>query len=82
MTIANTHSSADRSRWIAVILTGFVTLSAITIQWGVVTAKLDNVEKRLDEFIADARATRANYTELERRVAFLEGRSSKLEASQ
>jgi hypothetical protein len=47
---------------------------AITIQWGVVTAKLQQVEKRLDELIVEARALRTEYQSIERRVSYLEGR--------
>ena len=41
-----------------------------------VTTKLDQVEKRRDEFIAEASQLRSEYRDMERRVAFLEGRES------
>jgi hypothetical protein len=47
---------------------------AVTVQWGVVTTKLDHVERRLDELIVEARSLRAEYQAIERRVSYLEGR--------
>lgn len=73
----STNGSNGRSRWAAVILTGSLALVAFTVQWGVVNARLDGVEKRLDELIVETRAMRSAYADLERRVAFLEGRASK-----
>ncbi len=46
---------------------------AISVQWGVVNTKLDNLEKRLDEMIFESRTLRNEYSKIERRVAFLEG---------
>jgi len=62
------------SRWAGVALTALLAVLAFTVQWGVVTAKLDHVEKRLDELIVEARALRAEYQAIERRVSYLEGR--------
>jgi len=59
--------------WAGVLLTALAALVAITIQWGVVTTKLDNLEKRLDEMILEARALRSEYQAIERRLAYLEG---------
>lgn len=64
------------SRWAGVALTALVAVLAFTVQWGVVTAKLDHVEKRLDELIVEARALRTEYQAIERRVSFLEGRQN------
>ena len=50
------------------------TVLAVTVQWGVVTTKLDHVEQRLDELLVEARALRTEYQSIERRVSFLEGR--------
>ena len=61
------------SRWAGVIVTAAIAVLAFTVQWGVVTTKLDHVEKRLDELIVEARALRAEYQSIERRVAYLEG---------
>ncbi len=61
------------SRWVGVIVTAAIAVCAFTVQWGVVTTKLDHVEKRLDELIIEARALRAEYQSIERRVAYLEG---------
>jgi len=64
------------SRWADVALTALLAVLAFTVQWGVVTAKLDHVEKRLDELIVEARALRTEYQAIERRVSFLEGRQN------
>ncbi|WP_428937772.1 hypothetical protein [Fontivita pretiosa] len=71
--------SEDRSNriewsgWAAVFVTALFGLIAVTIQWGVVTTKLDNLEKRLDEMIFESRSLRAEYQAVERRLALLEG---------
>lgn len=62
-------------RWAAVLLTAALAVLAMTVQWGVVTTKLDHVEKRLDELIVEARSLRAEYQAIERRISWLEGRS-------
>jgi hypothetical protein len=66
------------SRWAGVALTALLAVLAFSVQWGVVTAKLDHVEKRLDELIVEARAVRAEYQAIERRVSYLEGRQNSL----
>ncbi len=65
-----------RVRWAGLALTAGLAVAALIVQWGVVTTKLDQVEKRLDEFIAEASELRSEYRDMERRVAFLEGRES------
>jgi len=70
------NNGAGRSRWAAVILTALLALATVTVQWGMVNARLDGVEKRLDELIVESRLMRGAYADLERRVAFLEGRAS------
>ena len=37
-----------RVRWAGVALTAGLAIAALIVQWGVVTTKLDQVEKRLD----------------------------------
>jgi len=61
-------------RWAAIALTVGMAALAVTVQWGVVTTKLDHVERRLDELILEARTLRAEYQAIERRVSYLEGR--------
>jgi len=61
-------------RWASVVIPVVFAVLAVTVQWGVVTTKLDHVEQRLDELIVEARALRSEYQSIERRVAFLEGR--------
>ena len=60
--------------WGSVLVTSLVALVAITVHWGVVTTKLDNLEKRLDEMIFESRSIREQYQSMERRLATLEGR--------
>lgn len=62
------------ARWAGVLVTIILAAGAMTIQWGVVTTKLQQVEKRLDEFLGEARALRTEYQSIERRVSYLEGR--------
>lgn len=64
------------ARWAGVVLTIVLAAVAVTVQWGVVTTKLDHVEQRLDELIVEARALRSEYQSIERRVSYLEGRLS------
>ncbi|MEP0848343.1 MAG: hypothetical protein HRF50_16160 [Phycisphaerae bacterium] len=80
LAIRSTASSPrpDWSRWAGVVLTALLAVLAFTVQWGVVTAKLDHVEKRLDELIVEARALRSEYQAIERRVSYLEGRQNGL----
>lgn len=75
---ANTNGTKINGphRWAALILTALIAMLALTVQWGVVTTKLDHVEKRLDELIMEARALRSEYQSMERRISFLEGRAS------
>jgi len=72
MTASAPHRNG--SRWAGVIVTIAIAALAFTVQWGVVTTKLDHVEKRLDELIVEARALRGEYQAVERRVSYLEGR--------
>ena len=52
---------------LALALVGFI------VQWGIVTTKLDQVERRLDDLVAELRGLRQEYQSIERRVSFLEG---------
>jgi hypothetical protein len=61
-------------RWSGVVIPGVIAVLAVTVQWGVVTTKLDHVEMRLDELLIEARALRTEYQSIERRVSYLEGR--------
>ena len=63
-------------RLAGVVVTVVLACLAVTVQWGVVTTKLDHVEQRLDELIVEARALRTEYQSIERRVSYLEGRLS------
>ena len=62
------------SRWASVVIPVAIGVLALTVQWGVVTTKLDHVERRLDELLLEARGLRSEYQSIVRRVSFLEGR--------
>lgn len=64
-----------------VLVTVVLAAGAMTVQWGVVTTKLQQVEKRLDEFIGEARSIRADYQAMERRISYLEGKVAGLNAA-
>lgn len=63
-------------RWVGAMSTLIIAVLAFSAQWGVVTAKLDQLEKRLNDFIVEARALRAEHYGIERRVSYLEGRAN------
>ncbi|TVQ33883.1 MAG: hypothetical protein EA376_01225 [Phycisphaeraceae bacterium] len=67
------HNGDGRVHRAALGLTALLALVAFTIQWGVVSARLDGVEKRLDEIIVEIQSMRLVYTDFDRRLSFLEG---------
>jgi len=73
--------NATKARWAGVLVTIILAAGAMTIQWGVVTTKLQQLEKRMDEFIGEARSIRAEYQAMERRVSYLEGKVSGMAAT-
>lgn len=73
-------TNGTRARWAGVLVTIVIAAGAMTVQWGVVTANLQQVEKRLDELIVEARLLRTEYQAMERRVAFLEGKVAGMSA--
>jgi len=66
--------NGTKARWAGVLVTIILAAGAMTIQWGVVTTKLQQLEKRMDEFIGEARSIRTEYQAMERRVSYLEGK--------
>ena len=74
MSETNGKNGDAKARWASVAVTLIVAAGAMTVQWGVVTTKLQQVEKRLDEFIGEARALRTEYQSMEHRLSYLEGR--------
>ncbi len=75
MTEGKTHKT-EWPRWVGAMSTLLVAVLAFSVQWGVVTAKLDQLEKRLDEFLIEVRSLRTEYQGVERRVSYLEGRAN------
>ena len=49
----NSNGQNGSARWAGVVVTVVLAAGAMTVQWGVVTTKLQQVEKRLDEFIGE-----------------------------
>lgn len=84
MAESNGHNGAKLNggaRWAGVLVTIILAAGAMTIQWGVVTTKLQQVEKRLDEFIGEARSIRADYQAMGLRISYLEGKVAGLNAA-
>lgn len=79
MTDSDTRRPIEWAGWAGVLLTALSALVAITVQWGVVNTKLDNMEKRLDEMIFEARTLRSEYQSIERRLSMLEGQHRSIE---
>lgn len=74
MSETNGRNGDAKARWASVAVTLIVAAGAMTVQWGVVTTKLQQVEKRLDEFLGEARSLRSEYQAMERRLSYLEGK--------
>ena len=68
------NGPSGSARWAGVIVTIVLAAGAMTVQWGVVTTKLQQLEKRMDEFLGEARTIRAEYQAMERRISYLEGK--------
>ena len=63
-----------KARWAGVGLTALIGILALTVQWGVVTTKLDQVGRQLDSLTVEIRSLRSDIYSIERRVSYLEGR--------
>jgi len=63
-----------RVRWAGIGLTALIGVLALTVQWGVVTTKLDQVGRQLDDLTVEIRSMRGDLVSIERRVSYLEGR--------
>ncbi len=63
-----------RVRWAGIGLTALIGILALTVQWGVVTTKLDQVGRQLDSLTVEIRSLRGDLVSIERRVSYLEGR--------
>ena len=74
--MAPRHNANGWPRWAGIVVTVALAALALTVQWGVVTTKLEHVEKRLDELILEARALRSEYQSIERRLSYLEGKAN------
>ena len=79
--MAEGNGQNGSARWAGVVVTVVLAAGAMTIQWGVVTTKLQQLEKRMDEFIGEARSIRNEYQAMERRVSYLEGKVSGMAAT-
>ena len=63
-----------KARWAGIGLTALIGILALTVQWGVVTTKLDQVGRQLDDLTVEIRSLRGDLVSIERRVSYLEGR--------
>ncbi len=63
-----------KARWAGIGLTALIGILALTVQWGVVTTKLDQVARQLDGLTVEIRSLRGDLISIERRVSYLEGR--------
>jgi hypothetical protein len=68
------QASNGRVRWAGIGLTALIGILALTVQWGVVTTKLDQVVRQLDGLTIEIRSMRGDLVSIERRVSYLEGR--------
>ncbi len=56
------------------VVTAVMALLAFTVQWGMVTTKLDHLDSRLTELLVESRAAGDRDAAFERRLSTLEGR--------
>ena len=68
------HATNGKARWAGIGLTALIGVLALTVQWGVVTTKLDQVGRQLDSLAVEIRSLRSDIYSIERRVSYLEGR--------
>ena len=68
------HTTNGKARWAGIGLTALIGVLALTVQWGVVTTKLDQVGRQLDSLAVEIRSLRSDIYSIERRVSYLEGR--------
>lgn len=59
--------------WVAIALTAGSMLAAISLQFGLLAARIDSLEARLVESIEEDRITREQSMLFERRLAYCEG---------
>lgn len=71
---ASTNINGTKARWAGVGITAAIAVLALTVQWGVVTTKLDQVGRQLDDLAEEIRSLRSDIYSIERRVSYLEGR--------
>jgi hypothetical protein len=71
---APTAPTNGKARWAGIGLTALIGVLALTVQWGVVTTKLDQVGRQLDDLTEEIHSLRSDIYSIERRVSYLEGR--------
>jgi len=71
---ATTNTNGTKARWAGVGITAAIAVLALTVQWGVVTTKLDQIESRIADLTGEIRSLRNDLYSIERRVSYLEGR--------
>lgn len=74
MTATSNNTNGTKARWAGVGITAAIAVLALTVQWGVVTTKLDQIESRITDLTGEIRSLRSDLYSIERRVSYLEGR--------
>jgi len=74
MTATSTNTNGTKARWAGVGITAAIAVLALTVQWGVVTTRLETVGDRLGELTTEIRSLRSDLVSIERRVSYIEGR--------
>lgn len=72
--MTSTTGNGSKARWVGIGLTAGIAVLALTVQWGVVTTRLETVGTRLSELTTEIRSLRTDLVSIERRVSYIEGR--------
>lgn len=54
------NRTIDKGGWAGVIVTATIAVVAFTVQWGVVTTKLGQIERRLGDIAVELRSLRTD----------------------
>ena len=72
--MTSSNGNGSKARWAGIGLTASIAVLALTVQWGVVTTRLETVGARLSELTTEIRSLRSDLVSIERRVSYIEGR--------
>jgi hypothetical protein len=71
-TKSDSTDSGDLFCWLMLVLVAVWVVFVVTVQWFIACARLDQMSARLSSMAVDTRATGHVYTDIERRIAYLE----------